>query len=236
MAKTYLQIVNEVLQVTNEVPLTTATFTTARGFQIFVQNAVNRALMDIVNESDEWPWLANTPLDPNLSLHTNQFTLTKGLPVYTFDTTSSTIDWDTFILEDLETDETFPLFAVQIEDWKRYRADDVFINRKDTDLGRPTHILRTQDHLGFQVTAVPDKAYRIRYNTWKAPAFLVNSTDTLPFPDKFYNVIILRASYYAWKFRENKEQASMSKGDYLKAVAQMKRLLMRPTFQRMRPV
>lgn len=233
MAITYLALVNEVLQITNEVPLTSLTFSAARGFQMFVKNSVNRSLMDIVNESDEWPWLANAPLNPNLSVHSNEIMTVRRQAVYAFTSVSSAIDWDSFVIENLQAKETTPLSSIQLEEWKRYRASDAFLNRKERDLGVPTHIFRTPDHSGFQLTTIPDKAYRIRYNTWKAPTFLVNDTDTLPFSDQFYNVLVLKAAYYAWKFRENNEQAGMSRGDYTKAVSHMKRILIRPNFQRM---
>lgn len=236
MAQTYLSIVNEVLQDTNEVPLTALNFTAARGFHIFVKNAVNRALMDIVNESEEWNWLANAPLNPQLSMHSNQINSVRRTAVYTFPEEYSAVDWDSFVLEDLQTKRSYPLSSIQLEVWKRYRSSDAYLSRDEKDLARPEFIIRTPDQQGFQLSTVPDKQYRIRYNTWKAPTFLVNATDPLPFPDRFYNVLILRATYYAWKFRENKDQAGMTRGDYIKEIAHMKRILCRPAFQRMRAV
>lgn len=234
MAQTYLSVVNEVLQDTNEVPLNALTFNTARGFHIFVKNAVNRALMDIVNESEEWNWLANAALNPNLSMHSNQINTIRRTAVYSFAEEYSAVDWESFVIEDLQTRRTYPLDAVQLEEWQNFKASEAYLNRDEKDLARPTHVIRTPDHSGFQLTAIPDKQYRIRYSTWKAPEFLVNATDKLPFPDRFYNVLILRASYYAWKFRENTDQAGMTRGDYIKAVAHMKRILIRPAFTRMR--
>lgn len=236
MAKTYLDLVNDVLLDTNEVPLTSSNFGIARGFQVFVKSAVNRALMDIVNESEEWPWLANAPLDPQLSVHSNEILTVRRQAVYTFDEEYSQVDWDSFIIEDLQEKRTYPLTSIQLEVWKRYRSSDAYLNRDSKDLDRPGFIIRTPDHGGFQLSEVPDKTYRIRFNTWGVPAFFVNYDDTLPFADRFYNVLLLRAMYYAWKFRENREQAGMVERDYQIALNRMKRILIRPTFQRMTAV
>lgn len=236
MAKTYLEIVNEVLLDTNEVPLTAVTFANARGFQAFVKGAVNRALMDIVNESDEWPWLANATLDSNLSQHTNEIYTERRKAVYEFEEEHSAVDWDSFLIEDLKEKKTYPLQSIQLEVWKRFRAGDATLNREEDVLDRPTFIIRTTDHSGFQVSDIPDKAYRITYTSWKAPSLLTAYDDTLPFADRFYNVLVLRAAYYAWRFRENLQQAGQTRGDYGRELANMKRILIRPSFQRMRPV
>ena len=61
--KSYLEIVNGILSELNEVQLTSANFSTAKGIQNFVKDSVNRAYFDIVNENPEAPWLATTCVD-----------------------------------------------------------------------------------------------------------------------------------------------------------------------------
>lgn len=231
---TYLQVVNEVLADTNEVPLTSTTFADSRGFHSFVKNAVNRALMDIVNYCDEWPWLANVTLDPNLSIHTNELYTERRQAVYTLDDHSH-IDWDSFVIEDLQNKDTYPLESIQLEAWKEYRAEEAKLGRPSTELDRPRFIYRTPDQTGFAVSPVPDKAYRIRYISFKVPTFLSSYDDTIPFPDRFYNVLVSRARYYAWGFRENNEQQGYADKDYKEGLADMKRHLIRTAFQVMRP-
>lgn len=55
---TYLEITNGILSELNEVQLTSANFTIAKGIQQFVKDAINRAYFDLINENPESPWLA----------------------------------------------------------------------------------------------------------------------------------------------------------------------------------
>ena len=50
MATTYLDLTNEVLRELNEIPLTSANFANAVGFQKFVKDAINKSIFDIANE------------------------------------------------------------------------------------------------------------------------------------------------------------------------------------------
>lgn len=236
MAKTYLDIVNEVLLDTNEVPLQVTNFNVTRGFHSFVKNVVNRALMDIVNESDEWSWLADTPMDTSLSMHSRMITTKRREAIYLFPEEHSAVDWDTIVIEDVSERKSYPLTTISTTAWKRYASSEAYLGRDKNELGRPTHIYRLDSHDGFGLTIVPDKTYRIYYNAWTAPTFLINHNDTLPFPDKFYNVLVSKARYYAWLFRENKDQAGFADKDYNQALARMKRILIRPAFTRMRAV
>lgn len=234
---TYLDIMNAVLRDTNEVPLTTANFSQARGFHAFLKEAVNRALMDIVNESTEWPWLANVPFDVEVSAHSNEIETERRQAIYEFPDGVMEVDWDTFVLVDMRGVEASQLTPVSYEEWAHRGHVDVLSNRKGTDnIGKPVVIYRTKDGKGFGLSPVPDKAYRIQFNSWKSPALLEFPSDTLPFPDRFYNVLVSRTRYYAWMFRENLEQAQLARADYNDAVDNMKKALIKPIFTRMRAV
>ena len=236
MGMTYLDIVNAVLRDTNEVPLTATRFTLARGFHAFIKEATNRALMDIVNESDEWPWLANVPLDVGVSAHSNELTTKRRQVIYQFPEGVMDVDWDSFVLTDMRGKETQPLTPISYEEWQRYRHSDVLSNRTDADLGTPTLVYRTKDQKGFGLSAVPDKNYRIQFISWHSPALLNAPTDTLPFPDRFYTVLVHRVRYYSWMFRENPQQAQMAFRDYDSGLKRMKQALIKPIFNRMRAV
>ena len=60
MAYDYLGLSNDVLNRMNEVELTTATFTSARGFQIQCKNAVNDAINYINSREFGWPFTHST--------------------------------------------------------------------------------------------------------------------------------------------------------------------------------
>lgn len=236
MSLTYLDIMNAVLRDTNEVPLTVNNFAQVRGFHAFLKEAVNRSLMDIVNESTEWPWLAAVPLDVGVSAHSNEIETERRRTIYDFPEGVMEVDWDTFIITDMRGREAQQLRPISYEEWAHYGNADVLSNRTNEDIGRPTVIYRTKDGTGFGLSPVPDKSYRIQFNSWSAPALLSNPMDPLPFADRFYNVLVSRARYYAWMFRENLEQAQLARADYNDGINKMKRALIKPIFNRMRAV
>ncbi len=84
---TYLGLVNRVLQDFNEVQLTSSNFSSATGFQAYVKDYVNDALLDIYLWNDvEWPFLWTQ----------KTFTTTIGLGLYNYDASLAYVDWDTF--------------------------------------------------------------------------------------------------------------------------------------------
>ncbi|WMX18605.1 tail protein [Aeromonas phage 1233] len=236
MSMTYLDIVNEVLRDVNEVPLSITSFAQARGFHAFVKGAVNRSLMDLANASDEWPWLANLPSNIGVSAHTNEIVTKRRQVIYQFPDEVREVDWDSFVVTDMRGKESIPLTPISYEEWQRYRHADVLSNREEADLGTPTVVYRTKDGQGFGLSKVPDKAYRVQYIAWREPTILSAPTDTLPFPDRYYTVLVHRARYYAWMFRENPQQAQMAFRDYEAGVSRMRQSLIKPIFQRMRAV
>lgn len=233
---TYLDIVNAVLRDTNEVPLSEQNFYQARGFHGFLKEAVNRSLMDLANESTEWPWLANMPLDINVSAHTNEIITDRKVAIYNLPEGVMEIDWDSMVVTDMRGKETSKLTPISYEEWATYGNAEVLSNRTGDDLGTPRLVYKTKDGKGLGLSPVPDKAYRIQFISWNSPKLLVNPSDPLPFPDRFYNVLVSRARYYAWMFRENIDQARLARGDYKDGVEQMKRVLIKPVFNRMRAV
>lgn len=233
---TYLDIMNAVLRDTNEVPLTAANFYQARGFHAFLKEAVNRSLMDIVNESTEWPWLANVPMDVGVSAHSNEIETERRTAIYSFPVGTMEVDWDSVVLTDMRGRDSRKLRPISYEEWARYGHADVLSNRTNEDIGEPTVIYKTKDGTGFGLSPVPDKAYRIQFISWHSPQLLMDPQDSLPFPDRFYNVLVSRARYYAWLFRENLEQAQLARADYNDTVKKMKQALIKPVFSRMRVV
>ena len=234
MSLDYLYILNAVLRDTNEVPLTASTFSTARGFHAFLKEAVNRALMDLVNESTEWPWLVNVPLDNEVSAHSTNVETERRRAMYDFPDGVYEIDWDTVILTDMRGKETKRLTPVSYEEWAKYANNDALIVTGNGNLDEPTTIYKTKNGQGCGLSPVPDKAYKIQFITWKRPSLLTQPTDPLPFPDVYYNVLVSRARYYAWMFRENVQQAQMARADYKDGVENMKTALIKPIFTCMR--
>ncbi|OUW92806.1 MAG: hypothetical protein CBD88_08060, partial [Flavobacteriales bacterium TMED228] len=109
MAYDYLDITNEVIARMNEVVLTAANFTTARGFQIQCKNAVNDAINYVNQREFGWPFTHVTQTE----------TLVAGQTRYTAPTNTQSIDYDTFRIS---RDETLAVAGntLRIIDYKEY--------------------------------------------------------------------------------------------------------------------
>ena len=106
MATTYLDLTNEVLRELNEIPLTSANFSSAVGLQQFVKDSVNKSIFDIANEEPQLPFFTvgqsgeTDPFYGNVTVAT-----VAGTRWYELKASSSSvkddfasIDWDDFYL------------------------------------------------------------------------------------------------------------------------------------------
>ena len=234
MAKTYLDITNIVLQDANEVQLTEANFTSSRGLQSFTKEAINRALMDIATSTPEWNWLkTGTASSPN-TVSTIADTQWYSFKTVTApDTAYSSIDFDTFFLDN-GTDIYDNLQRLSYDEWnKRFRDTDESSNNLG---GRPKFVIETNDSNQFGLSPVPDDVYTITFRSWEDANTLVNALDTLPFPDRYYNVLVARARYYLWTFKENEFQTQVSDREYQQGLNRMKEQLTTPHGRKFRLV
>jgi hypothetical protein len=234
MAKTYLDITNIVLQDANEVQLTETNFTSSRGLQSFTKEAVNRALMDIATSTPEWNWLkTGTASSPNTVSTVASTQWYSFKTVTSPDTAYSSIDFDTFFLDN-GTDTYDNLTLLSYDEWnKRYRDTDENI---DNTGGRPKFVIETNDSNQFGLSPVPDDVYTISFRSWEDANILVNALDTLPFPDRYFNVLVARARYYLWTFKENDFQTSISDREYQQGLNRMKEQLTTPKGRKFRLV
>jgi len=228
MAKTYLELVNIVLRDINEVPLSAGTFDTARGLQSFAKEAVNRSLLDIVNYNDEWPFLTNIPTSVGTRPHTNYFNTVDGTSEYSLSSSIDQIDWDNILI----SDESSTDIAVTKLEFIAYDAITRFKELK----GTPKYVYNTPNRGYVGLYPQPTKQLKVEYISWKEPTILSLSTDTLPFEDRYYTVIVSRARYYLWMFRENSQQASMALNEYEDNIRNMYRNIMNPPFNSMRAI
>jgi len=86
MAETYLTLTNKVLARLNEVELTSSTFSSARGIQKQVKNAINEAVRYINQREYNYPFNHDTKTQ----------TLTAGVVRYSIPTTAKVVDYNTF--------------------------------------------------------------------------------------------------------------------------------------------
>jgi len=244
MATTYLTLTNDILRELNEIELTSATFSSAKGIQNFVKESINKSINDIANEEPQLPFFAvaasggTDPFYGNVTVAsvagTRWYTLKAGSSSITTD--YSSIDWDDFYLTTINVSgESAPyvskgLSFLTLEDWTRYYRNSE--NSDDADsqnYGEPQYVIRSPDHRKFGLSPIPDKVYNVHFYAYNAPTSLSAFGDEIVLPDQYANVITARARYYVWQFKESPQQAAFALDDYKKGMRQMKSNLINPS-------
>tara|TARA_B110000967_G_C18681670_1_gene458389 strand:+ start:46 stop:744 length:699 start_codon:yes stop_codon:yes gene_type:complete len=178
MATTYLELTNEVLRELNEIPLTSANFTSAVGLQQFVKDSINKSIFDIANEEPQLPFLAvgesggTDPFYGNVTVAS-----VAGTRWYELKASSSSlkddyasIDWDDFYLTTINVSgETAPFVSkglgfLSLADWKRYYRDSENVDDADAQsYGEPSRVIKSPDGRKFGLSPIPDKVYNIHF-------------------------------------------------------------------------
>lgn len=244
MASTYLQITNELLREINEVALTSANFTDARGIQQHVKDCINRAYLDIVNEEAQWPFLnsdlsgSTIPLYGNSSVETvagQRFYILKDGSTGVH-TDFGYVDWDNFyITTDGVAGETAPYMGrnlkfITIEEWKDFQRVRENLDAADTqNYGEPRYVIRSPDNRKFGLSPIPDKAYKVWFYAFEQPTQLSAYSDEIAFQDMYKPVLLARARYYLHQFKEELQAASFADQEYRRGLKMMKHNLMGPT-------
>jgi hypothetical protein len=244
MATTYLELTNEILREMNEVPLTAANFEASRGIQQHIKNALNRAYFDIINEEPQWPFLAvaeSGSVDPmygNVHVET-----TEGQRWYELKPTSGNIrtdyisvDWDNFYITTVGvTGETAPYTAGNLkfattEEWKDYLRVSENLDDAETQVyGVPKFIVRSPDSRKFGLSPIPDKTYKVWFYAYKHPEKLNAYSDELVIPDMYANVVLARARYYIYQYKDSPQAAAFALEEYKKGFKSMRSNLIEPT-------
>jgi len=232
MAKTYLSMTNDLLVEINEPELTSIAGAVA--IQKFVANSVNRAYFDIVDAQDTWSWLTTSSPQDNYNGNTYIETV-AGTRWYllksgsaSVDTDYSNIDWDSFTLtEESVAGKTSPykidkLPFVTLETWKNFYAQSEEQDKATTQLyGVPQRIIRSEDGRRFGLSPIPDGVYRIYFNAFDRPSELSNDTDVVLFPEQYKPVLLARARYYIYQFKDNISQSQLALDEYKKGLNKM---------------
>ena len=244
MATTYLELTNEVLRELNEIPLTSANFTSAVGLQQFVKDSINKSIFDIANEEPQLPFLAvgesgeTDPFYGNVTVAS-----VAGTRWYELKASSSSlkddyasIDWDDFYLTTINVSgESAPFVSkglgfLSLADWKRYYRDSENVDDADAQsYGEPSKVIKSPDGRKFGLSPIPDKVYNVHFYAFDKPTKLSAHGDTVVFPEQYTNIITARARYYVWQFKESPQQAAFAMDDYKKAMRTMKSNLVNPT-------
>lgn len=241
---TYLDLANELLREMNEVELTSSSFASAVGIQQHVKDSINRAYLDIVNEEPQWPFLALNLSGETDPMYGNVYVETvAGQRWYNLKSASSSlvtdygyIDWDNFYLTTVGVSgETAPYEArnlrfTTIEEWKDYRRISENLDDADTQqYGVPDRVIKSPDNRKFGLSAIPDKVYRIWFYAYTLPTELSAFGDETVFPNTYKPVLLNRARYYIYQFKESPQFSAFALEDYKRGLRLMKLNLMEPT-------
>jgi len=243
MATSFLTLTNDVLRELNEIELTSATFSNAKGIQNFVKNSINKSINDIATEEPQLPFFAvaasgeTDPFYGNVSVATvagtRWYTLKSGSSSITTD--YSSVDWDDFYLTTINVSgESAPFVStglryISLDEWTRYFRDNENQDDANTqNFGEPQYVVRSPDHRKFGLSPIPDKVYNVHFYAYTVPTTLSAYSDEIVFPDQYANVITAKSRYYVWQFKESPQQASFALEDYKKGMRQMKSNLMNP--------
>ena len=233
MSKTYLSMTNELLVEINEPEVTT--ISGALGIQKFVANCVNRAYFDIVDAQDTWSWLSSSATQGNYNGNT-YFETVAGQRWYllkqgssSVDTDFSNVDWDGFSLtEQGVSGKTEPytirnLPFVSLETWRDFYSEG---EERDSSKATPTYgvperIIRSEDNRYFGLSPVPNGVYRIYFYAYNRPSELTNDTDVVLFPAQYKPILLARARYFIYQFKDNIAQTQLALDEYKKGLDKM---------------
>ena len=233
MAKTYLSLVNDLLVEINEPELTSVA--NAVGVQKQVSKCVNRAYFDIVDAVDNWAWLAtNTPQN---EYYGNTFIETvAGTRWYllkagstSVDTDYDAVDWDRFTATtEGVSGKSAPhtinkLSFITLDVWRNTYARNEELDKSSSSpaYGVPLRVIRSSDGRRFGLSPIPDDVYRIYFNAYNRPSELSNDTDEVLFPEQYKPVLLARARYFIYQFKDNIAQSQLALDEYKKGLQQM---------------
>lgn len=214
---TFVQLTNELLRRLNEVPLDIAGdgFNTVRNVQAAAKDAINNSLREIYQVGVEWPFFKNTYTQ----------VLTAGTNLYDFPANYSKVDWETFYIKQLSSQNNTPetLTPISYEEYLQTHRPQDDLGEVD-GRGAPMYVYQTFESK-FGVTPTPNAGYEIEYVYWSVPASLSNYDDVCEIPERFNHVIIDGAMAYMMLFRSNDQSASIHQQRFEQGVRHMKRIL-----------
>ena len=113
------------------------------------------------------------------------------------------------------------LAYITYDDWNtRYLETD--LSNTSSSQGTPDYVYHTQDKK-FGLSPVPDKSnYTIQYEYWQVHTDLSAHGDTMDLDDRFKDVIITKAKYYAYVLRSDPQSAAMSVKEYDNQLQQLR--------------
>ena len=115
--------------------------------------------------------------------------------------------------------------------WRMYGERD--LDNNSNAYGEPEFIYKTQSgKLGM--TPIPDRSdYRVYFEYWKEHTELSAYGDSPDLDDRYADLIVSRASYYAYNLRSDPEHAMIANREFEEGLKRLQRdLIHRPEYMR----
>ena len=205
----YLQLCNAVLREINEVEITNVTST--RGIQTSVADFINKSQRDIINSEVEWPF----------TVVNQSFTTTAGTSEYSRESDAKTVDYDSFTIQESASTAERKLKYISFNEYleKRNEADT---NPDSSARALSEYVYTTPDNK-IGLSPVPDKStYTVRYYYYQTTTDMAANTDTPIIPERFHDVIVNRARYYAHMLRSDVQFSQLALRDYTDGLGRMR--------------
>ena len=192
-------------------------FDGARNVQALAKQAINSSVKELIHSAQEWPFTLVTG---------TQTLATDGTAVYSFPSSFSSVDWESFYLRKLSAANNEPR-RLPVMSYPQYLNE----RRPNDDMsgaggyGVTQAVYQTQDGK-FGITPPADQAYVIEYKYWAFPDDMVYGTDVCIVPTRFDNVVIDGAMTYMLLYRSNEQSAAIHRDRFEQGIKNMRRLLM----------
>ena len=109
-----------------------------------------------------------------------------------------------------------------IETWRKHYRESDDSAKDDGVYAKPLRVLMSPDGRKFGLSPIPDKAYRIYFYAWEQIPTLSAHDDEVKYSEQWTTVLLAKARYYVWHFKENVELSSMALEEYKKGIRLMR--------------
>jgi len=203
----YLELTNAVLREINEVEVTNIGST--RGIQTSVKDFINTAQRDIINSEVEWPF----------TVVSQSFSTADGTAEYSRESDAKTIDFDSFTVQksgEAERKLRYLSFNEYLD-----AKNEIDTNPNTSARAAPDFVYETPDNK-IGLSPVPDDTYTVRYYSYQTSTDMSAATDNPVIPERFHDVIVNRARYYAHMLRSDVQFSQLAMRDYTDGLSRMR--------------
>ena len=214
MPTSYIDLCNQTLRRLNEVEIAEADFSSARGVQALVKDAVKAAVAKINQAEFGWPFNAAEETD----------TLIVGQTEYTWPQYFKVADWNSFQIQANDN------LGAGFKTLKLIEQDEWYSDHRDADYtagvtGRdmPEYIFPAHGN-GYGVSPSPNKAYTLKFRYFMNYSDITNATDVTRIPESYDTVLIDGALYHMYLFKDNMESAQAAFISFEKGIKDLQTL------------